>query len=197
MPAGATVPATAIIVVAAGSGSRLGHTEPKAFVPLAGRSILERSLDTVFSLSQPAHVVVVVPADRVESSRRLVLDSAGPASQHVTVVAGGASRQQSVAAGLAVVDADVSIVLVHDAARALTPVSLFDRVIAGVDETGAGVIPGLAVADTIKQTDASDLVTRTVDRSSLVAVQTPQGFPLRELAAAYESATGEFTDDAA
>lgn len=193
----AASPSTAVIVVAAGSGARLAQGQPKAFVSLSGRSILERSLDTIFALDEPVQLVVVVPADRVESSRRLVLESAGSASSHVTVLAGGTSRQQSVAAGLTAVADAVTTVLVHDAARALTPVSLFDRVVREVETTGTGVIPGLEVSDTIKETDGSARVSRTVDRSRLVAVQTPQGFPKAQLAAAYAAATDNFTDDAA
>lgn len=189
--------ATAVIVVAAGSGRRLGHSEPKAFVTLAGRTILERSLDPVFALSQPVQLIVVVPPDRLDAAKRLVLDAAGPASQHTTVLAGGASRQLSVAAGLAALEPGISVVLVHDSARALTPPAVFERVLDAVESGGTGVIPGIAVADTIKEVDAAALVSRTVDRSSLTAVQTPQGFPRNQLAGAYSSAKTEFTDDAA
>lgn len=189
--------AIGVIIVAAGSGSRLGSALPKAFVPVVGASILERALRPVFGLRAPAQVVVVVPADRLAEARKLCESVAGVARDHLTVLAGGSTRQQSVAAGLALLDGSVRTVLVHDAARAFTPSAQFELVVSAVEATGAGVIPALAVSDTIKQTDAAGAVVRTLDRSELVAVQTPQGFPRRELDAAYAAATEEYTDDAA
>jgi 2-C-methyl-D-erythritol 4-phosphate cytidylyltransferase/2-C-methyl-D-erythritol 2,4-cyclodiphosphate synthase len=174
-------PRNAVVVVAAGSGTRLGAAVPKAFVEIAGVSLLEYALRSVAADMQ---VIAVVPAGYEDP-----IDG-------VTVVSGGATRQASVAAGLAELDPEVEIVLVHDAARAFTPTSQFERVIAAVQSTGAGVIPGLAVTDTIKTTDG-DRAIETVDRSRLVAVQTPQGFPRAELVAAYAAATEEYTDDAA
>ncbi|MDQ1553105.1 MAG: 2-C-methyl-D-erythritol 4-phosphate cytidylyltransferase, partial [Microbacteriaceae bacterium] len=190
-------PTVAIIVVAAGSGARLGGPEPKAFVTVNGVSILASALDTVFSLAEPAQVIVVAPAGKLDTADRIGRDAAGAASEYLSVVSGGATRQQSVAAGLAVLGDSVTTVLVHDAARSLTPSSLFDAVIAAVRDTGSGVVPGIAVADTIKQTDDAGTVLRTLDRSTLVAVQTPQGFPRAQLVDAYAAADREFTDDAA
>lgn len=185
------------MIVAAGSGTRLGRDRPKAYVDLAGRSILERSLRGVLRMSEPVQIVVVAPAALFDETERMIAVVAGSVREHVSVVSGGASRQDSVAAGLAALDADVEIVLVHDAARALTPTALFERVVAAVAETGGGVIPGLAVTDTIKRVDAQARILETVDRTALSAVQTPQGFPRGLLAAAYAEADAEFTDDAA
>ena len=196
-PSGAEHATRAVVVVAAGSGSRLGQQDPKAFVSLGGRPILARALDSVFGMNRPAQGVVVAPADRLEDAERIARATAGAASALLSVVAGGATRQQSVAAGLAAIADMVTTVLVHDSARALAPAALLDAVAAAVEETGCGVAPGLAVTDTIKQTDDSGLVQRTVDRTRLVAVQTPQGFPREQLVAAYAQATEEFTDDAA
>jgi len=186
----------AIVVVAAGTGSRLGHAEPKAFVELRGMTILERALRGVFESSEPAHVIVVAPKGRMAAARRIVEIAAGAASGDAVVVAGGPSRQASVAAGLAALDADAEVVLVHDAARALAPAQLFDRVVRAVGP-GTGVIPALPVTDTLKRIDVTEFVVETVDRSELVHVQTPQGFPRAELVAAYGSADREYTDDAA
>jgi 2-C-methyl-D-erythritol 4-phosphate cytidylyltransferase/2-C-methyl-D-erythritol 2,4-cyclodiphosphate synthase len=200
-PLGGTV--RAVVVVAAGSGTRLAQGRPKAFVEVAGRSILERSLEAVFASSVPTHVVVVVPAALVDEATALVRGVAGVAADHVTVVVGGDSRQGSVAAGLAAVAPDVRTVLVHDCARPFTPTGQFDLVAETVEATGHGVVPGLPVTDTIKKVSAGGAgrVVGTVDRSELVAVQTPQGFPRAELDAAYASAgeapVVEFTDDAA
>jgi len=185
---------TAVIVVAAGSGTRLARPEPKAFVPLAGRSILQHCLDGVAGAA-PAQLVVVVPPSHLGHAQELLGGSAA-------VVPGGATRQLSVAAGLAAVGDDIDIVLVHDAARALAPAALFERVIAEVRRSGAGVVPGLPLVDTIKSiafegSGADGLVAGTLDRSALRAVQTPQGFPCAALRAAYAIADRDFTDDAA
>ncbi|MFM6848053.1 MAG: 2-C-methyl-D-erythritol 4-phosphate cytidylyltransferase, partial [Terrabacter sp.] len=167
-----------VIVVAAGSGSRLGASVPKAFVPLAGLPLLGHALRGVLSCAAAAEVVVVAPAAHRGDAEALAdgvcreLGSSVP----VTVVVGGAERGDSVAAGLAVLGEDVEIVLVHDAARCLTPVAVFDRVVAAVAGGAVAAVPGTAVVDTIKQVDAGGLVVGTPDRSALRAVQTPQGF---------------------
>lgn len=185
---------SAVIVVAAGSGTRLGAAEPKAFVDLAGRTLLEHALDAVRALPEPTQIIVVAPASHLELAQR-VLGEDGIA------VVGGATRSESVAAGLAVLAPSVATVLVHDAARALTPTSLFGSVIDTVRITGSGVVPALPVVDTLKRVDLHGTVLGTADRSELAAAQTPQGFPATQLAQAYAQAvssgsTGD-TDDAA
>ncbi|PWC06939.1 2-C-methyl-D-erythritol 4-phosphate cytidylyltransferase [Mycetocola zhujimingii] len=190
-------PIVGVIVVAAGSGTRLGAARPKAFAPLGSRTILARSLDPIFSMQREAQVVVVAPAELVDEARSIVTDAAGPAAQYASVVAGGATRQQSVARGLDALGDSVRIVLVHDAARALTPTSVFDAVVTGVAQTAAGIVPGVPVTDTIKRVDDDEVVVETVDRAELRAVQTPQAFPRAALAAAYADAEREHTDDAA
>lgn len=189
-------PTVAVIVVAAGSGTRLGRPEPKAFVRVGGRAILEHALHTVFSLSEPVQVIVVAPSAQLAEAGSLARAMAGPASSYLSVVAGGDTRQQSVSAGLAQLGTDVEVVLVHDAARAFTPASQFEAVIRGVRESGGGVIPGLPLADTVKQTDWTGRVESTLDRATLTTVQTPQGFPRAALIAAYAKATQDHTDDA-
>ena len=190
-------PRVAVIVVAAGSGARLERPEPKAFVSVGGHSILAHALESVFGMAEPTQVVVVAPASHLDEARRIGKAVAGPAAIYVTTVTGGATRQDSVSLGLAALHPDVETVLVHDAARAFTPSSLFDAVVARVRESGAGVVPGIPVSDTIKQKDAADTVQLTLDRSSLVSVQSPQGFPRAVLDDAYAAADQEFTDDAA
>jgi len=177
---------TAVIIVAAGSGTRLGLNRPKAFIELGGRTLAQRSIDAVREAVPGAQVILVVPAGQTDV----------PAD--VTVVTGGATRHESVAAGLAVLEADVETVLVHDAARALTPPALFTRVIEEVVSTGGGVVPALPVADAIKRVDEHGQVAESVDRGVLRAVQTPQGFPRKALEAAYASvASDDHNDDAA
>lgn len=187
-----STPTVAVIVVAAGSGTRLGHAVPKAFVPLGGGTVLAHAVDAVLGMHDPAQLVVVVPAERVDEAGALLERRGVEAS----VVAGGASRQSSVAAGLAAVAAGVTTVLVHDAARPLTPSLVFDEVAAAVRARRHGVIPGLPVVDTIKRVDGARVL-ETVDRSELAAVQTPQGFPRDALDRAYRLAREEYTDDAA
>jgi 2-C-methyl-D-erythritol 4-phosphate cytidylyltransferase / 2-C-methyl-D-erythritol 2,4-cyclodiphosphate synthase len=187
----------ATIVVAAGSGTRLGRPEPKAFVRVGGVSILARALAPIFALPEPVQVVVVAPAAQVEEARAIARDVAGAAHASVSVVAGGDTRQLSVTAGLALVEPGVEVVLVHDAARAFTPTSQFAAVIAAVRRNGGGVVPALPVADTVKRVDWRGTVEETVDRSELVTVQTPQGFPADGLRAAYAAGGDDHTDDAA
>jgi 2-C-methyl-D-erythritol 4-phosphate cytidylyltransferase/2-C-methyl-D-erythritol 2,4-cyclodiphosphate synthase len=197
LTSGVVAPTVAVIVVAAGSGTRLGRSEPKAFVEIAGRSILSRALDTVFALSEPAQVIVVAPPAMLKQAKAQATKVAGSAATYLSVVAGGDTRQQSVAAGIAELGTEVNVVLVHDSARAFTPVAVFEAVIAKVRESGAGAVAGLPIADTIKRTDWMGAVQDTLDRAELVSVQTQQGFPRADLVAAYEVATEDRTDDAA
>jgi 2-C-methyl-D-erythritol 4-phosphate cytidylyltransferase/2-C-methyl-D-erythritol 2,4-cyclodiphosphate synthase len=194
---GGTGPRLGVIVVAAGSGTRLGAGIPKALVAVGGVTLLARSLGAVLALEEEARVVVVAPASHRDEASAVVDAVAGAARSSVVVVAGGATRQDSVRAGLDALAPSVDTVLVHDAARALTPTALFAAVARAVREEGAGVVPGLPVTDTVKRVDAAGECLGTVDRSDLVGVQTPQGFPRRALADAYAAATAEHTDDAA
>ena len=191
-------PAVAVIVVAAGSGARLGAAEPKAFVQLGGRTLLERALGSVFGMVEPAQVIVVAPDSHLSEARSIAASAAGAVADYVDVVVGGPTRADSVNRGLAVLRQGVTTVLVHDAARALTPSALCDAVVAAVRSTGHGIVPGLALVDTIKHVDEDGTILATVDRSALSAVQTPQGFPRDVLLAAMAVAdpAGTPTDDA-
>ena len=189
------VPRAAVILVAAGSGQRLAAAAPKAFVGIDAHTILHHALYGVFAAA-PAQVIVVAPEDRVGDARTVALAVAGERHDLVSVVVGGATRQQSVAAGLAALWPDVDVVLVHDAARALTPPDVFDRVLAALDAGSDAVLPVLPVVDTLKRV-AGPAVIEAVDRSDLAAAQTPQGFRRAVLDAAYAGAVAEHTDDAA
>ena len=191
------VPRTAIIVVAAGSGTRLAAGAPKAFVGIDAHSVLRHALDGVFAAA-PAQVIVVAPPGFEGDAETELSEAAGDRHELGRVVTGSATRQQSVAAGLAALWGDVETVLVHDAARALTPPTQIDAVAAAVTAE-AGVIPALPVVDTLKKV-AEQTVVAAVDRSELAAAQTPQGFPRRLLETAYTAALSsgiEYTDDAA
>ena len=165
------------IVVAGGSGTRFGG--PKQYETLGDRRVLDWSVAAARESSDG--VVVVVPAADAEREGG---------------VAGGSSRSESVRAGLAHVPADATIVCVHDGARPFADAALFSRVIDAVRGGAAAAIPGVAVADTIKQIDAEGRVVQTPDRSALAAVQTPQAFRASALRSAH-AAGGEATDDAA
>jgi len=170
------------VLVAAGSGDRFGR--PKQFQALRGRRVLDWALDAARAVSDG--IVLVVPPE-----------SAGLAVPGVdTVVAGGATRSTSVRAGLAAVPAEVDVIVVHDAARPLATVGLFQRVIAAVRAGADAAIPGVTVTDTLKQVGADGSVEATVDRTSLVAVQTPQAFAAAVLRRAHAPG-GEASDDAA
>ncbi|MEO6826310.1 MAG: 2-C-methyl-D-erythritol 4-phosphate cytidylyltransferase [Microbacteriaceae bacterium] len=191
-------PRVGVIIVAAGDGVRLGEGTPKAFVEVASRPILGLALDSVFGMLESAQVIVVAPPGWEEAAQA-VLDAAEPGH---TVVAGGPSRQESVAAGLARLAPTVRTVVVHDAARPFAPVELLREVIAQAEARGHGVVPGLPLVDTVKRTDATGDITATVDRSVLTAVQTPQAFPTEHIVDAYARALdlvggARATDDAA
>jgi 2-C-methyl-D-erythritol 4-phosphate cytidylyltransferase len=181
----------AVLVPAAGAGVRLGPGGPKALRLLDGEPLLVHAVRRLAAAPSVRLIVVAAPAADVDAVR-LLLAPVAP----VVVVAGGAERQQSVAAALSAVPDDVLIVLVHDAARALTPPSLVEDVAAAVRGGLPAVIPVLPVVDTVKEVDADGLVLGTVDRSVLRAVQTPQGFRHDVLAAAHAAATDPLTDDA-
>jgi len=180
-------PTTSVIIPAAGSGTRLGLDQPKAFVDLGGSTILERCVDGVLTADIDAEVVVVVPADLVDRAAALVPSA--------VVVAGGAHRSESVRAGIAVCS-NADVVLVHDAARPLTPPGVFRAVLDAVLDGHPAVVPGLPVADTLKRVDDAGRVLDTVDREPLRAIQTPQGFSRDALIAAHADDSGLATDDA-
>jgi 2-C-methyl-D-erythritol 4-phosphate cytidylyltransferase len=182
-----------VVVVAAGSGSRLGAGVPKAFVALAGRPLLAWALDAVRAVSGLASIVVVAPAGMADPGAPEWAGVELPPGARV--VAGGAERSASVAAGLAALDPACDVVLVHDAARCLTPATVFDRVVAAVRAGHAGVVPGVPVVDTVKAVDPDGLVTATPERATLRAVQTPQGFR-REVLEEAHAGGADATDDA-
>ncbi|WP_460772217.1 2-C-methyl-D-erythritol 4-phosphate cytidylyltransferase [Microbacterium sp. GXF7504] len=188
-------PRVGVIVVAAGSGTRLNAGAPKAFVGIDGHTVLRHALRNVFD-GPYAQVVVVAPAGYEGEALTDLRAVAGDRSELTRVVVGGDTRQRSVAAGLAALLPSVEVVLVHDAARALTPPAVFERVVEAVDDGIPGVIPVLPVVDTLKRVDGAAVI-GPVDRSELAAAQTPQGFRRDVLETAYAAATADFTDDAA
>ncbi|MCK9874285.1 2-C-methyl-D-erythritol 4-phosphate cytidylyltransferase [Frankia sp. Ag45/Mut15] len=179
----------AAIVPAAGRGERLGGGTPKALRSLGGRPMLVRSVEALRRSELVTQIVVAAPPTLVEVVAQLL-------GRDVRVIAGGAERVDSVRRALSAIDEDISVVLVHDAARPLTPPALVDAVAAAVIAGHPAVIPVLAVADTIKEVGPDGRVIRTPPRDGLRAVQTPQGFRRDVLAAAYALRDVPVTDDA-
>lgn len=166
-----------VIVVAAGSGARFGGQ--KQYQPLGGRRVLDWSLQAARGAGDG--VVVVVPPDRARQ----------PEAAADAVVAGGATRSESVRSGLARVPDDAEVIVVHDGARPLAGPALFAAVIAAVRAGADAAVPVVAVTDTLRQRSGG----RAIDRSDLVAVQTPQAFRPAALRAAHAGGAGA-TDDA-
>ena len=198
----------ALVVVAAGSGTRLGRGTPKAAVELSGRTVLDHSLDAVTDELSVDVVVLVLPQDpevhaQLTAAGSLVAQRCG---SDVVVVTGGGERTGSVQAGTQAVQEHAQLkqwpepvhVLVHDAARALTPTAVFRRVLLALDNGAAAVVPALPVTDTVKRvTSTPEQVTETLPRDQLRAVQTPQGFTLGLLERAFSHIAGLTENDAA
>ncbi len=170
------------IVVAGGDGRRFGAR--KQFLDLKGINVLDRSVQAARAVAE--RVVAVVPASAL-------MDESVHGGADV-VVAGGADRAASVRAGLSAVPENTPVIIVHDAARPLASEDLFLRVIAALDEGIDGVVPGVAVTDTVKRV-LDNRVLETLDRDALIAVQTPQAFRASALRSAHESGMSA-TDDA-
>lgn len=202
----------AVIVTAAGSGERLGAGIPKAFVDLAGFTMLQRAVDAVLASGVVDRVLVAVPSEMVGTATELL-------GGRADVIPGGSERPETVLKALSALlvgrelqpgelqpgeppsgeplAMNPQYVLVHDAARPLTPPAVIRRVIDALRAGSRAVIPVLPVSDTIKAVDASGTVLSTPERSGLRAVQTPQGFETALLRQVYERATDlAVTDDA-
>jgi 2-C-methyl-D-erythritol 4-phosphate cytidylyltransferase len=165
-------------------------------VTLAGVPLLEHAVRRALAAPEVSHVVVVAPASHLSEAGAIASRCARP--DDVDVVAGGAERTDSVAAGLAALRRDDGVVLVHDAARALAPPDLYSRLVREVRNGHPAVVPGIPVTDTVKTIDPAGRVTGTPDRASLRAIQTPQAFLREVLEHAHASAAGSHaTDDAA
>jgi 2-C-methyl-D-erythritol 4-phosphate cytidylyltransferase/2-C-methyl-D-erythritol 2,4-cyclodiphosphate synthase len=185
----------AVVLLAAGKGERLGAKAPKAFVELAGKSLLEHSVFRALATDNLKQLIIAVPESHLTQTLEFEKQLSNQGVD-IRVVVGGATRQQSVSESLAVLGGGIDIVLVHDSARSLASTDLFNRVAQAVFDNQIGVIPALHVADTIKR-HKGDVIQETIERSDLVRAQTPQGFPASVLVAAHVGAAQEFTDDAA
>lgn len=187
----------AALIVAAGQGRRMGAERPKQYLQLAGRPILAHTLTCFDRCTKIDHIFLVVPESQLDHCRYEVV---GPAAlfKPVTLVAGGARRQESVYNGLcAMADAD-GIVLIHDGVRPFLSTSLILACIAGAQKYGA-CIPALPVVDTLKRIESDHRIHSTVARDQLYLAQTPQTFRHAAILAAHTDARRKgwiATDDA-
>lgn len=174
-----------VLIPAAGMGIRLGEEIPKAFVELRGITLLQRCLHEILDSQCVNHCVIAVPDNRVESTRALFPPSLNDMT--IDIVAGGKERADSVRAALEILN-NVEVILVHDAARCLAPAQLIRTVVETVISGSDAVIPILPLVDTIKRINIQGRVIDTIDRSTLGAVQTPQGFRATTLYRAHHNA---------
>ncbi|HVA68140.1 MAG TPA: 2-C-methyl-D-erythritol 4-phosphate cytidylyltransferase [Candidatus Binataceae bacterium] len=184
------------ILVAAGSGQRLGFNQPKAFVMLAEAPMLCHCIRTIARVDEIVEVVIAVPAG-MESAARAEAARAG-VKLPVKLVPGGAERQDSVRRALVLTSAESDIVVVHDAARPFAPATLFNRCIEAAARAG-GAIAAIPVADTLKRVDNPPAIDATVARAGLWQAQTPQAFRRDLLIEAHRRAVRDAiaaTDDA-
>ncbi|MFD4222205.1 2-C-methyl-D-erythritol 4-phosphate cytidylyltransferase [Streptomyces griseus] len=198
-------PRTAAVIPAAGRGVRLGPGAPKALRTLGGTPMLIHSVRAMAASRAVSLVVVVAPPDGAPEVKHLLDEHALPERTDYLVVPGGETRQESVGLGLDALPEDVSVVLVHDAARPLVPVDTVDAVAAAVRDGAPAVVPALPLADTVKEVEPArapgepEPVIATPVRARLRAVQTPQGFDRDTLVRAHAEVAvdGEgATDDA-
>lgn len=179
----------AAVLVAGGSGSRLAADRPKGFVTVGGRTLLEHAAGRFTGHSAITQVIVVVPESHVDDAAALI---------GLPAVAGGATRQGSVRAGLAALGSTIDAVLVHDVARAFVPVDVITAVITALEAGADAVVPVVPIHDTVRRINQEGRFVELLDRSTMVAIQTPQGFDRAVLVAAHDAAGDAVaTDDAA
>jgi len=179
-----------LLLAAAGRGERLGTGVVKALRELSGEPLVLHAVRGVRAVPAVGPVVVLAPVGLVNDLAVLL----APYDVHVT--AGGDERQDSIRSGLGALPPEADLVLVHDAARALTPPAVFEAVIAALRAGAEAVVPVLPVADTVKRVVANEVL-GTLDRSDLRVVQTPQGFRREVLDQAHARPGPQATDDAA
>ncbi|WP_159621189.1 2-C-methyl-D-erythritol 4-phosphate cytidylyltransferase [Ruania rhizosphaerae] len=188
------MPRVGVVLTAAGSGQRFGADLPKALVPLRGRPLVAHAASRLAASGVIDEIVVTAPAgflDQVHGATTSACDLP------VRIVAGGVSRQASVAAGIATLNSAVEVILVHDAARPLASADLVRRLVAAVRSGIDAAIPSVPVVDTVKEIGPGDppVAARTLERSRLRAVQTPQAFRAAVLRRAHEAGAARARDE--
>jgi len=172
------------ILAAAGRGDRLGLDRPKAFAPLNDRPLIAESLERLDASEWIEGIVVAAPPEWEEPCILVAEEVA--AGKVAATVTGGESRGESVRAALAEVPEGAAVIVVHDAARPLVTDEMIERVLTGLEDGWDGAVPGIPLADTVKRVDG-ETVTETLDRTGLVAVQTPQAFVAPSLRDAFST----------
>jgi 2-C-methyl-D-erythritol 4-phosphate cytidylyltransferase len=179
------------VLAAAGRGERLGSDRPKAFAKLRDRPLLAESLERLESSDWIDAIVIVAPPGWEEPSI-LVAEELGCAKVSACV-AGGETRAESVRTGVAEVDDDATVIIVHDAARPVLAEEVLERVLTALNEGWDGAVPALPLADTVKRVRGREVV-ETLPRGELVAAQTPQAFLAPVLRAAIAGELAGATD---
>jgi 2-C-methyl-D-erythritol 4-phosphate cytidylyltransferase len=182
------------VLAAAGRGERLGGDRPKAFAKLRDHPLLAESLERL-EASDWVDAIVLVATPGWEEPSILLAEELGCAKV-ATCIPGGESRAESVRCGVAEVDDDAAVILVHDAARPVLPEEVLERVLTALTGGWDGAVPALPLADTVKRVEGERIV-ETLPRDELVAAQTPQAFPALTLRAAVAGDVGGATDCAA
>ena len=186
------------IILAAGEGRRVGGKVSKSYLPIAGRAMVLRTLDRMFSAQTVDRVVLVVAASELARCDSLLRGDRELKDRPWSLQSGGATRQQSAQRGLQCVAPETDIVIIHDGARPFVSAALIDRCVQAAAEKGA-VVVGLPVRDTVKVVSPNGLIRSTPERSGLWEIQTPQVFRRELIVAAHEKAQSEnaqVTDDA-
>lgn len=193
--------AIGIIIVAAGRGERAGASAegPKQYRRIGGKPVITHTLARFLAWPKTAHIVAVIHPD--DAALFEIARSDLPGGEEILVCFGGATRQQSVLAGLkALSGAGVTHVMIHDAVRPFVEEDLLERIAAGIEAGDTCLLPAMPVTDTLKRGDAAGLVVETVARAGLYAAQTPQTFSYPAIVKAHEvaaeSGRDDFTDDA-
>lgn len=183
---------TTAIILAAGKSTRMGSGVDKAFLSLVDKPVVAWSLLAFERCADIDRIVLVVRKDQLLASKAVVRMFG--ISKIDKIVAGGQKRQESVQAGLAACDLDTRTVVIHDAARPLVTSALVSEVVKAAARAPA-VTVGRPMTDTVKFCEKAQTVTKSVDRTGLWTVQTPQAFQMKELRAAYKTLKAEVTDD--
>lgn len=172
----------ALIIPAAGSGTRSGQHIPKQYVELLGVPVLAHTLRAFATMKECEEIVIAI-----DRTWRATAEQCADGIAHVRFVPGGEERQYSIANALRDLGGNPELVLVHDAARPCVPRAMVERVLRAANEYGAAV-PAMAITETVKRVNDDGRVTETIERGNLRAVQTPQGFRRELLASAYRHA---------
>lgn len=198
-PTPPAAPDLAVILAGAGEGRRMGDLGPKLLLEVGGRPALVRVAETFLAHPAVGELIAVVPPELEAATRKILATVKNPRQIAITIIHGGATRQDSVGRGLAALQANLPYIAVHDVARVLVDGALIDRVLAAARATGAA-IPALPISDTVKEASpGGGQIVRSIPRDRLAAAQTPQVFAsdiLRKAHAHARDAGAAATDEA-